>query len=117
MLSSAWHKFFSLNTKWSLLYTVIIFNERFFPFVCLCLHLGRESRLPLTIKGEGMGPNLQLNYHLMNMKNVFVGDKDYYEVRKLAKVDSCVPWGNYQLGEASDVGSLMCTVQIEKLWI
>lgn len=37
-----------------------------------------------------MGPNLQLNYYLMNMKNVFVGDKDYYEVRKLAKVDSCV---------------------------
>ncbi|XP_030281249.1 hydrocephalus-inducing protein homolog isoform X1 [Sparus aurata] len=45
-----------------------------------CDVAGRESRLPLTIKGEGMGPNLQLNYYLMNMKNVFVGDKDYYEV-------------------------------------
>ncbi|XP_073328914.1 hydrocephalus-inducing protein homolog [Pagrus major] len=46
-----------------------------------CDVTGCESRLPLTIKGEGMGPKLQLNYNLMNMKNVFVGDKDYYEVQ------------------------------------
>nr|XP_046249402.1 hydrocephalus-inducing protein homolog [Scatophagus argus] len=46
-----------------------------------CDVTGRESRLPLTIIGEGMGPNLQLNYNLMDMKNVFIGDKDCYEVQ------------------------------------
>lgn len=30
-----------------------------------------------------MGPILQLNYNLMDMKNVFIGDKDCYEVIKL----------------------------------
>ncbi|XP_040894088.1 hydrocephalus-inducing protein homolog [Toxotes jaculatrix] len=45
-----------------------------------CDITGRESRLPLTIKGEGMGPKLQLSYNLMDMKNVFIGDKDCYEV-------------------------------------
>lgn len=32
--------------------------------------------------GEGMGPNLQVNYNLMDMENVFIRDKDCYEVRK-----------------------------------
>ncbi|KAM7396206.1 hypothetical protein PAMP_019263 [Pampus punctatissimus] len=41
---------------------------------------GRESRLPLTIEGEGIGPKLQLNYNLRDMNNVFIGDKDCYEV-------------------------------------
>ncbi|XP_053175951.1 hydrocephalus-inducing protein homolog [Scomber japonicus] len=45
-----------------------------------CDVTGRESRLPLIIEGEGMGPILQLNYNLMDMKNVFIGDKDCYEV-------------------------------------
>ncbi|XP_045894223.1 hydrocephalus-inducing protein homolog [Micropterus dolomieu] len=46
-----------------------------------CDVTGRESRLPLTIKGEGMGPELQLSYNLMNMKNkVFIGAKSCYEV-------------------------------------
>nr|XP_029134421.1 hydrocephalus-inducing protein homolog [Labrus bergylta] len=45
-----------------------------------CDVAGRESRLPLTIKGEGLGPKLQLNYDLMDMKNIFIGDKDNYEV-------------------------------------
>ncbi|KAI3370851.1 hypothetical protein L3Q82_007368 [Scortum barcoo] len=45
-----------------------------------CDVTGRESRLPLTIKGEGMGPKLQLNYNLMNIKDVFIGDKNTYEV-------------------------------------
>ncbi|XP_026166304.1 hydrocephalus-inducing protein-like isoform X3 [Mastacembelus armatus] len=45
-----------------------------------CDVAGRESRLPLTIKGEGIGPKLQLNYNLMDVKNVFIGDKNCYEV-------------------------------------
>ncbi|KAG7521590.1 hydrocephalus-inducing protein-like [Solea senegalensis] len=45
-----------------------------------CDVTGRQSRLPLTLQGEGMGPKLQLDYNLMNMKNVFVGDTNCYEV-------------------------------------
>ncbi|XP_042266839.1 hydrocephalus-inducing protein homolog isoform X2 [Thunnus maccoyii] len=45
-----------------------------------CDVTGCESRLPLTIKGEGMGPKLELNYNLLDMKNVFIDDKDCYEV-------------------------------------
>ncbi|KAM9351908.1 hydrocephalus-inducing protein homolog [Symphorus nematophorus] len=46
-----------------------------------CDVAGCESRLPLTMTGEGMGPQLQLSYNLMNMENVFIGDKDCYEVK------------------------------------
>ncbi|XP_059190373.1 hydrocephalus-inducing protein homolog [Centropristis striata] len=46
-----------------------------------CDVTGRESRLPLTIRAEGLGPNLQLDYDLMDMKNVFIGDKDCYKVQ------------------------------------
>ncbi|XP_045894276.1 hydrocephalus-inducing protein homolog isoform X2 [Micropterus dolomieu] len=46
-----------------------------------CDVTGCASRLPLTIKGEGLGPELQLSYNLMNMKNkVFIGAKSCYEV-------------------------------------
>ncbi|XP_075998117.1 hydrocephalus-inducing protein homolog [Genypterus blacodes] len=45
-----------------------------------CDITGRESHLSLTIKGEGIGPQLQLNYNLMDVKNVFIGDKNSYEV-------------------------------------
>uniref|UniRef100_A0A8C2Z802 HYDIN/VesB/CFA65-like Ig-like domain-containing protein n=1 Tax=Cyclopterus lumpus TaxID=8103 RepID=A0A8C2Z802_CYCLU len=46
-----------------------------------CDITGREARLPLAIKAEGIGPNLQLNYDLINMQNVVIGDKDFYEVQ------------------------------------
>ncbi|XP_035521672.1 hydrocephalus-inducing protein homolog [Morone saxatilis] len=46
-----------------------------------CDVTGRESHLPLTIRGEGMGPELQLNTNLMNMKEVFIGDKDCFQVQ------------------------------------
>lgn len=49
--------------------------------VCLCLYPGCESRLPLKVVGEAIGPQIQFNYNVMDMKNVFVGDKGSYEVR------------------------------------
>lgn len=61
-------------------------------FVCLWLALGRESRLALTIKGEGVGPKLQLNYNLLDMKNVFINDKNCYEVRKLHQSEYLCPF-------------------------
>lgn len=64
------------------LFCFTVFNLNL-SFVCLCLYSGRESRLPLTIMGEAMGPKLQLNYNVMDLKNVFIGDKGCYEVRKV----------------------------------
>uniref|UniRef100_G3PQA2 HYDIN/VesB/CFA65-like Ig-like domain-containing protein n=1 Tax=Gasterosteus aculeatus TaxID=69293 RepID=G3PQA2_GASAC len=46
-----------------------------------CDITGREARLPLTIMAEGIGPNVQFNYDLMDMQNVVIGDKDYYELQ------------------------------------
>ncbi|XP_075998116.1 hydrocephalus-inducing protein homolog [Genypterus blacodes] len=45
-----------------------------------CDITGHQSRIPLTIKGEGVGPQLQLNYNLMDVQNVFISDKNSYEV-------------------------------------
>ncbi|KAL2094102.1 hypothetical protein ACEWY4_011414 [Coilia grayii] len=45
-----------------------------------CDITGRESRLPLRIKGEGIGPKLQFNFDLLDMGNIFIGSKHSYEV-------------------------------------
>lgn len=42
---------------------------------------GCESRLPLTVVGEAIGPQVQFNYNVVDMKNVFISDKGSYEVR------------------------------------
>lgn len=52
-------------------------------FLSVTAPIGREARLPLTIKAQGLGPNLQLTYNRMDMKNVDIGGKDCYEVRKV----------------------------------
>uniref|UniRef100_A0A3B4AXY3 HYDIN/VesB/CFA65-like Ig-like domain-containing protein n=1 Tax=Periophthalmus magnuspinnatus TaxID=409849 RepID=A0A3B4AXY3_9GOBI len=45
-----------------------------------CDITGCESPLCLTVKGEGLGPKLELSYNVMDMKNICIGDKDWYEV-------------------------------------
>ncbi|KAI4897658.1 hypothetical protein NFI96_025643 [Prochilodus magdalenae] len=45
-----------------------------------CDITGREARLPLRIKGQGIGPKLQFNFDQLDMGNVFVGSKHSYEV-------------------------------------
>ncbi|XP_029109512.1 hydrocephalus-inducing protein homolog [Scleropages formosus] len=45
-----------------------------------CDVMGRESRLPLRIKGEGIGPQLQFNFDLLDMGNIFINSKHSYEV-------------------------------------
>lgn len=62
-----------------------------------CVHIGRESPLPLTIKGEGMGPKLKLKYKLMDMKNVFLGDKYSFEVNIFRTVWSVINPYNVQM--------------------
>nr|XP_012627881.1 hydrocephalus-inducing protein homolog isoform X3 [Microcebus murinus] len=41
---------------------------------------GREIRLPLRIKGEGMGPKIQFNFELLDIGKVFIGSVHCYEV-------------------------------------
>uniref|UniRef100_A0A8D0AXJ9 HYDIN axonemal central pair apparatus protein n=1 Tax=Sander lucioperca TaxID=283035 RepID=A0A8D0AXJ9_SANLU len=66
-----------------------------------CDVTGRESRLPLTIKAEGVGPNLQLNYDLMDMKNVFIGcqapTRPSAAVFSFSPVEGVVPSGACQI--------------------
>ncbi|XP_046889403.1 hydrocephalus-inducing protein homolog [Hypomesus transpacificus] len=61
----------------------IIFKPReatTYQLTLYCDVTGRESRLPLRIKGEGVGPKLQSNFVLLDMGNIFVGSKHSYEV-------------------------------------
>lgn len=46
-----------------------------FHHSCLFSALGRESRLPLTVKGKGMGPELVLNYNRVDLEKCFIGEK------------------------------------------
>lgn len=55
-------------------------KAKFYQGTIYCDITGHQSRLPLKFKGEGMGPKLQLSYNMMNMKNVFVGERNCYEV-------------------------------------
>ncbi|XP_050194890.1 hydrocephalus-inducing protein-like, partial [Myiozetetes cayanensis] len=48
--------------------------------VAYCAISGRESRLPLQLTGEGLGPCLQLNFEEINMGQLFVGETYSYEV-------------------------------------
>jgi len=48
--------------------------------VAYCDVTGRESRLPLKIRGEGIGPQLQLSFDTLDIQNVFVNSSHAYEV-------------------------------------
>ncbi|XP_069510876.1 hydrocephalus-inducing protein homolog [Ambystoma mexicanum] len=45
-----------------------------------CDITGRQTRLPLRIKGEGMGPKLHFNFDQLDIGKVFVGSLHSYEV-------------------------------------
>ncbi|XP_061825847.2 hydrocephalus-inducing protein homolog [Nerophis lumbriciformis] len=48
-----------------------------------CDVTGQTSHVPLTIKGEGLGPEVQINCNLMDMKTIFIGQTVSYEVQLL----------------------------------
>ncbi|XP_035679087.1 LOW QUALITY PROTEIN: hydrocephalus-inducing protein homolog [Branchiostoma floridae] len=41
---------------------------------------GREARLPLRLRGDGVGPNVQFSFEQLDMGNIFVGSIHTYEV-------------------------------------
>ena len=51
-----------------------------------CDVTGRETRMPLRIRGEGLGPKLQFSFDSLNIENVFVNSSHAYEVIFLAWV-------------------------------
>ncbi|XP_049580395.1 hydrocephalus-inducing protein homolog [Syngnathus scovelli] len=46
-----------------------------------CDVTGKKSRIPLTVKGEGLGPAMQISCKLMDMKNIFISHTVSYEVQ------------------------------------
>ncbi|KAJ3106206.1 hypothetical protein HDU97_006839 [Phlyctochytrium planicorne] len=45
-----------------------------------CEVSGRESRLPLTLKGEGIGPKARFSYDVLDIDEVFINTAHQYEV-------------------------------------
>ncbi|NXA71691.1 HYDIN protein, partial [Thryothorus ludovicianus] len=50
-----------------------------------CNISGRESRLPLHLRGEGQGPLVELNNDTLNLGNIFRGTAHDYEVELINK--------------------------------
>lgn len=57
-----------------------LFSFTSYSRVAYCDVTGRESRLPLKIRGEGIGPQLQLSFDTLDIQNVFVNSSHAYEV-------------------------------------
>jgi hydrocephalus-inducing protein len=45
-----------------------------------CDVTGRESRLPLRIRGDGIGPQVLFSYDMLDMGNIFINSTHTYEV-------------------------------------
>ncbi|XP_052230840.1 hydrocephalus-inducing protein-like isoform X4 [Dreissena polymorpha] len=68
----------------------IIFKPReakSYTRTAFCDITGRESRLPLRIKGDGIGPRVQFSLESLDMGNIFIGSKHYYEIVMANKGD------------------------------
>ena len=57
------------------------------PVTIYCDITGRETRLPLKIQGDGMGPALRLSQDVVNLENVFRGANRTFEVGSLNFID------------------------------
>lgn len=62
--------------------TVIFKPEEAKSYTCtaFCDLTGRESRLPLRIRGEGLGPKIQFSFDHLEMGNIFINSSHTYEV-------------------------------------
>ncbi|XP_055892829.1 hydrocephalus-inducing protein homolog isoform X5 [Biomphalaria glabrata] len=45
-----------------------------------CEITGRESRMPLRIRGDGMGPKVDFSLDYLDMGNIFIGSRHTYEI-------------------------------------
>ncbi|XP_014668502.1 PREDICTED: LOW QUALITY PROTEIN: hydrocephalus-inducing protein homolog [Priapulus caudatus] len=62
--------------------------------IAYCEVTGRESRLPLRMTGEGVGPKVQLSYDVVDVGKVFIGSRHSYEVVLANKgdIDATCSW-------------------------
>ena len=51
-----------------------------FSTVAYCDVSGRETRLPLRMRGEGIGPKIRFSFDTLDVENVFVNSEHSYEV-------------------------------------
>ncbi|XP_046359897.2 hydrocephalus-inducing protein homolog isoform X3 [Haliotis rufescens] len=61
----------------------VIFKPReakTYTHTAFCNITGRESRLPLRIRGEGNGPQVEFSFETLNLGNIFIGSTHTYEV-------------------------------------
>ncbi|XP_006878929.1 PREDICTED: hydrocephalus-inducing protein homolog [Elephantulus edwardii] len=54
-------------------------EARLYQQTVYCEISGREIRLPLRIRGEGMGPKIHFNFELLDIGKVFIGSVHCYE--------------------------------------
>lgn len=52
-----------------------------------CDITGRESRLPLRVRGDGIGPVVQFSFETLDMGNIFIGSTHTYEIVMANKGD------------------------------
>ncbi|KAL3860158.1 hypothetical protein ACJMK2_010318 [Sinanodonta woodiana] len=68
----------------------IIFRPReakSYTRTAFCDITGRESRLPLRIRGDGIGPKLEFSFESLDMGNIFIGSTHMYEIVMVNKGD------------------------------
>ncbi|XP_078257666.1 hydrocephalus-inducing protein homolog [Rhinoraja longicauda] len=58
-----------------------------FQWTIYCDVTGRQTRLPLRIKAEGMGPKLLLNFDQIDMGHIFINSRHTYEILMANKGD------------------------------
>lgn len=68
----------------------IIFKPReaiLYTRTAFCDITGRQSRLPLRIRGEGSGPKVEFSFEVLDMGNIFIGSRHTYEIVMANKGD------------------------------
>ena len=55
-------------------------EARSFTRTAYCDITGRESRLPLRLRGDGIGPQVEFSFDTLDMGHIFVGSTHTYEV-------------------------------------
>lgn len=68
----------------------IIFKPReakSYSRTAFCDVTGRETRLPLRVKGDGVGPTVEFSLESLEMGNIFIESKHHYEILMANKGD------------------------------
>lgn len=55
-------------------------EARMYTCTAYCDITGRESRLPLRLRGDGIGPKVSFSLDTLDMGHIFVGSSHTYEV-------------------------------------